>query len=50
MNEVIEIGSASAKPGEIAEGNILVGNLGGGSEINIPITIAILTLFIAFIV
>ena len=39
MNEVIEIGSASAKPGEIAEGNILVGNLGGGSEINIPITI-----------
>ena len=39
MTEVIEIGAIKAKPGEVIDGNILVEHLGGGSDINIPITI-----------
>ena len=39
MSKTIEIGSAIAEPGRIAEGNIFVDKLAGGSELTIPVTI-----------
>ena len=39
MSNIIEIGSAKAKPGEIVEGNIFVEKLAGGSDLTIPVTI-----------
>ena len=39
MSKTIEIGSAIAEPGRIAEGNIFVEKLAGGSELTIPVTI-----------
>ena len=39
MSNIIEIGSAKAKPGEIVEGSIFVEKLAGGSDLTIPVTI-----------
>ena len=39
MNKIIEIGTAKASPGTVAEGKIIVEKLAGGGDISIPITI-----------
>ena len=39
MNEIIEIGTAKANPGTIAEGKMIVETLAGGGDIAIPVTI-----------
>ncbi|MDC1060197.1 hypothetical protein OAQ43_01765 [Alphaproteobacteria bacterium] len=39
MSDVIEIGSAKASEGTIAEGEIFVEKLAGGGNIAIPVTI-----------
>ena len=39
MTEIIEIGTAIAKPGTIVEGKIIVEKLAGGENISMPVTI-----------
>ena len=39
MSDTIHIGTAIAKTGTIAEGNIVVEKLAGGGDISIPVTI-----------
>ena len=39
MSDMIEIGTAKANSGTIAEGNIIVEKLAGGGDISMPVTI-----------